>query len=665
MKRHSNPSTARHHAQESVIGTADLGGDFSRQISSPNKSIDLVFWLQKGEAFYELGKDQKTIISKSRLGFSLADSRALNGDFILKEFKVTTHHEKWEQPWGEQRLVDNHYNEFVVALQEFNPPSRNLIITFRIYDDGLAFRYEFPFQDELKTIAIADEQTEFNMSADCSAWWIPAYQPDRYEYLYKKTRLGEIDTVHTPLTIKTIDGRYVSIHEASLYEYGSMTIMRDGQKIKADITPLADGMKARLTTPFVMPWRTITVANRPADLAASRMMLNLNEPSKIEDTSWIKPTKFMGIWWGMFTGVFTWSSGARHGATTENAKQYIDYCVRLGIPALLIEGWNTGWDGNWMENGASFNFTEAYPDFNLEEVCAYAREKGIELIGHHETAGDVENYERQQPAAFELYHKLGIKYVKLGYVGSRMNHKEFHHSQYGVRHYQRMVELAAQYQIMLDIHEPIKGTGIERTWPNVMTREGARGQEYEGGGLTPEHTTVLPYTRGLAGPFDFTPGIFDLANYTKRVGTTLAKQLAFYVTIYSPMQMVSDRPEEYMNHAAFQFIRDVPVDWEQSIPMDGVIGEYYVIARQDRNSKDWYVGAVTNEAARTVQVSLDFLDSDCEYEMQLYADGEGAHWRDNPLALDVATETVTSRTTLTLQLAEGGGCAARFVPIKA
>lgn len=635
-------------------------------VSSPDGSLVLTFTLKRGSMYYSVSYHGRSLVGDSRLGVAVANTPALADDMSVIDMQTRSVDETWQQHWGQQEFVRNNYNELAVQLREFHPPERDITVRFRVFNDGVSFRYELPYQPNLKSYAVADELTEFAIATDAVAWWIPAYQADRYEYSYTKSNVGDLGTVHTPLTIKTRHNDHIAIHEAALYNYGSMTVHNDDGTLKADITPLATGLKSRLLTPSVFPWRVIQVAPSAPALLHSTIMLNLNDPPASDrDFSWVKPLKFMGIWWGMFVGEYTWATGERHGATTKNAKRYIDYCHEYGIQGLLIEGWNYGWDGDWMQNGDKFNFTHPTDDFDIEAVCRYAREKGVEIIGHHETSGDVLNYESQLPEAFEYYQRLGIRYVKLGYVGSRMNHKEFHHSQYGVRHYQKVVELAAKYGIMVDIHEPIKGTGIERTWPNLLTREGGRGQEYEGGALLPDHAAHIPYTRGLSGGFDYTPGIFDVTNYSKRVASTLARQLALYVVIYSSMQMVADRPQVYKDRPEFKFIQDVPVDWSELRPLAGEVGEYVVIARKDRHSDDWYIGGLTDENARAVALQLDFVAPGSTFEAELYCDAPTAHWRDNQLATKLSTRTVKYGDALKVQMAPGGGFAIRLRAMKA
>jgi len=638
----------------------------SYQTTSPDGSLKLTVNIKDGKASYAVAKDSRQVIVNSALGFVLANDDNFNSNFKVTGVLKETHDDTWEQPWGEDQYVRNNYNELKLCLQEKDGLKRRMDIVFRLFDDGLGFRYEIPGQENIKDFIVMDETTEFNMPFNNKAWWIPAYRPNRYEYLYSHTLLSKMDTVHTPLTIETRDGLFMTIHEAALYDYGSMTIARrDTSILKCDITPLSDGTKAHLKTPFNTPWRTVIVAREPAKLIESRMMLNLNEPSKIADMSWIKPTKFMGIWWGMFTDIFTWSQGPKHGATTKNAIKYIDYCAQFHIPALLIEGWNYGWDGDWVANGRGFLYTKPYPDFDIKKICDYAKSKGVNIIGHHETGGATINYENQLDSAFAFYENLGIHYVKTGYVNSKMDGKEFHHSQYGVLHYQKVAETAAMYHIMIDAHEPIKGTGIQRTWPNFMSREGARGQEYESltNGNPPEHEAVLPFTRLLAGGMDFTPGMFFIENPKKHVSSTLAKQLSYYVVIYSPIEMAADLPEHYLNQPAFKFIQDVPCDWARTIGINAVIGDYVTIARKDRNSDDWYLGSLTDENSRDLKVPLTFLDKGRQYRAEIYADGKDADWQKNQLSIDISSREVTSDTTLDIHLAPGGGYAVRFVAL--
>lgn len=645
-------------------------------LSSPDSRLQLLFNLSDGQPTYKLNLNGRPVISESQLGFRLKDIPSLDRNFILIDKKVNSVNKNWEQVWGETRNINNKYNEVILYLKESTPPQRQLNIIFRLFNGGLGFRYEFPEQDNLTEFQITEELSKFVLANEADAWWIPAYKPERYEYLYNKTKLGEIDTAHTPLTIETKDGLFLSFHEAALYDFPSYTLYTPDTNVLAlDLVPWSNGIKAYVKTPFLTPWRTIQVAEKPVDLITNYLILNLNDTCMIKDTSWIEPTKYIGVWWGMHIDRYTWESGKKHGATTERTKEYIDFAAENGFGGVLVEGWNIGWDGNWIKNGEQFSFTQPYPDFDLKYLADYAKKKGVYLIGHHETSAHVGNYEQQMDEAYQLYEDLGVKYIKTGYVGAgnpggRLFNNEWHHGQYGVRHFQKSVELAAKHHIMLNIHEPIKDCGLRRTWPNLMSREGARGMEYNAwspdGGNPPNHIPTLAFTRLLAGPMDYTPGIFDLELPTRtdnRVNTTLAKQLAYYVVIYSPLQMAADLPENYSGNPAFQFIKDVPCDWEETVALNGKIGEYVTIARKDRNSEDWYLGSVTNEEARDFKFRADFLDGKTKYLMKMYADGDDADWLTNPFSIHIVQDTIEDADTLYLKLAAGGGTAIRFVPV--
>ncbi len=660
--------------------------DNGSHVSSPDGRIQVTFVLEDGVPYYAVSRSGEDIIKPSKLGFIFKDAEPLNQNLTVVESKLDSFDETWTQPWGEVEEIRNHYNELRVDLEETTGAHRKMTVVFRVYNDGLGFRYELPEQDNLSDFQIMDEETEFVLAGNHRAWWIPAYRDNRYEYLYTQSPISslseDLQAVHTPLTMETADGLFLSIHEANLTDYASMTLVgSDNNTLLCDLVPWSDGVKVKASTPHQTPWRTIQIAENAGDLITSYLILNLNEPNKLEDVSWVRPGKYVGIWWGMHIGKYTWGSGAKHGATTENAKSYIDFAAKYGFPGVLVEGWNLGWDGDWTKYGKRFDFTTPYDDFAIEELSAYAAAKGVALVGHHETGAAVVNYEQQLDDAFAFYRDLGINTVKTGYVGwgqgiKRRNEKgnlvglEWHHGQYMVRHYRKVVETAARYQIMLDVHEPIKDTGIRRTYPNMMTREGARGQEYNAwdgeGGNPPEHTTILPFTRMLAGPFDFTPGIFALffEEYrpNNRVNTTLAKQLALYVVIYSPLHMAADLPENYEGHPAFQFILDVPVDWQDTKVLQAEIGDYVTIARQDRNSEDWYIGSITDERERTLEAPLAFLEAGKEYVAEIYADAADADWESNPLSIDIYEALVDSNTVLNLRLAPGGGQAIRIRP---
>ena len=634
------------------------------EVKSPNNRVVASFMVDKGQISYFVYKDEKIALRKSRLGLILKDAEPLADNFAVVRAYSRSTDETWKAFWGEQREIRNNYNETAIYLEETEKPFRLLTIRFRVYDDGVAFRYEVPPQPEMESMIVADELTEFSVDSNSRSWSIPAYQPDRYEYDYVEHPVYSLtDSVHTPLTIQTPVGHFISIHEAALYNYGAMTLKLNNSSLKSDITPLSDGMRAYVELPFSTPWRTITIAQDVLDLTTSRMILNLNDPPR-DDFTWVEPTKFLGIWWAMYVGEWTWAPGERHGATTEHAFQYIDACKKLGIPSLLIEGWNDGWEGDWLENGVNNKFMESTPDFDMKAVTDYGRKNGVEIIGHHETVGFIDNYENQLEDAYKFLEKNGVRYVKSGYAGSKMTingHREYHHSQLGVLHYQKALELAAKYHIMLDVHEPIKGTGIERTWPNLMTREGARGQEYEGGALAPSHACYLPYTRLLSGGMDYTPGIFDVTNFSKRIASTITRQLAYYVTIYSSMQMAADRPQIYETHQdLFQFIRDVPTRYERTIPLLGEIGKSYVVARQEWQSQNWFIGGVTNEEGRKVELYLDFLDPEVNYIATIYRDSDDAHYRDHQLGYVIDEKVLRRGDKIEIYMAPGGGFAMKL-----
>lgn len=636
-----------------------------KDVFSPNGLINCHFTLKSGHIYYSVFKNDKLIIRPSKLGFLICGEEPFGNHLRLIREQKHKKSERITMPWGEDKFIDNTYTESAFYLSETKEPKRIITLRIRVFDNSVAFRYEIPPQPKFSQITIQDELTEFNLDLNSLVWKIPAYQPDRYEYSYERAFLSELQhSVHTPLTIKTPSGFYLSIHEAALYNYGSMTLkLSDQNVLKTDITPLSDTTKAHVNLPFQTPWRLIMIADSAIELTTNRTMYALNDPPA-SDFSWVKTLKFIGIWWAMYVGEWTWAPGERHGATTVHAKEYIDAAARLGISGLLIEGWNEGWEGDWLENGINNKFTVSTPDFDLPEVCRYARRKGIRIVGHHETVGFIDNYERQLEDAYDYYARNGVKYIKTGYAGSMIlinGRREFHHSQLGVLHYQRTVEFAAKHHICLDIHEPIKGTGIERTWPNILSREGARGQEYEGGALSPSHACYLPYTRLLAGGMDYTSGIFDLENSVKRMATTLARQIAYFVTIYSGMQMAADRPFMYEEKfpEEFSFIRDVPTNFAKTLPLAGEIGEYYIVARKDYDSEDWYIGGVTDETGRRIHVNLDFLDEGA-YDASIFADSEDAHYRDNQFGILKQHKKVGRSDFLDLYMAPGGGFAIRL-----
>lgn len=623
-------------------------------IHSPNSTLSLSIGIDDGaRVWYSLSAGHKVLIAPSTLSLTNtggADLLLVTGE---PRFEQTSFDETWEQPWGEQRLVRNSYNEISLIAEVFT-------VRFRLFDDSLGFRYELHGKGNAH---IAQEEIEFNVPSQSHAWWIPALGHNHYEHQFVKTTLPDIDTAHTPLTIELPSDGFLAIHEAALYNYGAMNIIPSESGLKSNLTPLIDGTAGEVSLPFKAPWRTVIFSETAAGLGTSKVMLNLNDPSKIADTSWIKPAKFMGIWWAMFINYYTWESGPKHGATTANAMRYINAARDLGITGLLIEGWNVGWDGDWIQNADKMNHMQPYPDFDIHTVTSYAKSQGVDIVGHHETCGNVAHYEFELPAAYDYYRHFGVRYIKTGYVAPRMTSGDFHSSQTGVLHYQKTVEMAAERRIMLDIHEPVKGTGIERTWPNLMTREGVMGQEYEGGAIDPQHTTVLPFTRLLSGPLDYTPGLFNLSGTSRKVHSTLAKQLAFYVTMYSPLQMVADLPEHYQHHLdAFQFIKDVPTNWETTIPLDGVIGDFYTVARKERIGDDWFVGGVSDENERTVDINLSFLDPHQTYKAVIYRDGDDAHWDTKPESYTIDTQTVGNTDSVTVRMAAGGGFAMHISP---
>jgi alpha-glucosidase len=650
-----------------VVGSVDSPGHVLQVVVTVNN---------EGRAGYSVLRAGTPVIAESRLGFLLTDAPKLERNFKAAATARRSVDETWEQPWGERRYVHNQYNELTVSLVETSELARKLEVVFRVYDDGLGFRYEFPDQPPLHDVNIAEELTEFAVVDPATAWWIPAGEWNRYEYLYRKTPLAEVSQAHTPITIKTDRGLYIAFHEAALVDYSSMWLRRsEGTRLKAQLVPASQGAKVKRTAPFTTPWRTMQIADTAGGLYMSDLILNLNEPNKLGDVSWFKPAKYVGIWWAMHLDTASWASGPKHGATTRNAKRYIDFAAQNGFRGVLIEGWNQGWDGDWFANGSTFSFTQPYPDFDLAGVAAYARSKGVHLVGHHETSANIAHYEPQLPAALDLYAKLGVDVVKTGYVADAGGvqalgddgriHFEWHDGQVMSRHHLKVVTEAAQRHIAVVAHEPIKDTGLRRTYPNWVAREGARGMEYNAWGdppNPPEHEANLVFTRMLGGPFDFTPGVLSLTGRGgQRIQSTLAKQLANYVVLYSPLQMAADLPENYAKYPGpFQFIKVVPTDWADTRVLNGEVGDYATLARKDRNSDDWYIGSVTDENARTLEVELDFLDAGRTYTAQIYRDADGADWQSNAYAIAIEKRAVKRGDTLQLKLAPGGGEAIRL-----
>jgi alpha-glucosidase len=653
------------------------------RVASPDGRNQVTFQIRDGRAYFDLQRDGRALILPSLLGFEFRGAAPLRDGLRITDTTRDTHDETWTQPWGEVARVRDHHNEMAVSLQETGAPNRRFTVRIRAFDDGIGFRYEVPEQPALGDFEISDELTEFALADNARAWWIASNWPrkDRSEELFSSGPVSTLDSVQTPLTMETRDGRtFMVIHEANLVDYARMFLAgprMEGRTLHAALAPMADGIKVRGRTPFVSPWRTIQVADRVTDLAPSVLGLNLNPPNVLPSTAWIKPMKYVGIWWGMHINTMTWSSGPKHGATTANAKRYIDFAAANGFGGVLVEGWNVGWDGDWIANRNAFSFTQAYPDYDLAEVARYARQKGVRLIVHNETSGGIQNYERQLDSAFALYHSLGVDAIKTGYVTDMTSEGHSHYSQFMVRHYRHVIEEAAKYGIAVDVHEPMHDTGERRTYPNMLSREGARGQEYNAwsgdGGNPPEHETILFFTRLLDGPMDFTPGIFDLLERSSghahgpeepRVRTTLAKQLALYVVLYSPVQMAADLPGNYDRQPAFQFIRDVAVDWDTTRVLAGQIGDYVVVARRERGGPTWFIGAITDEERRTLDVPLSFLSPGRRYVAEIYADGPNANWFDNPFPVTITRQAVTSATRLRLVLAPGGGQAIRIRPAR-
>ena len=662
------------------------------RISSPDKNIEITFLLnENGQAGYTIDFKNERVIDTSFFGFNFVGEKPFEEDLEVVNSTTSSFDETWETVWGEQRFIRNNYNELKVELKEKTERARSCIIVFRMFDDGVAFRFEFPKQQKLNNVEILEEKTQFKLTGDNTCWWTPG-DWDIYEHLFNTTKFSEIDAlskrshkalaqtyipenaVNLSVTMKSDDGIYISILEANLTNYADMTLKVDKENLLFQSGLVGDdsGFKVRTKTPFETPWRLILISDKATDLVSSRTILNLNEPNKLKDVSWIKPTKYVGIWWEMHLGKSTWDmKSGRHGATTENAKRYIDFASKNGIGAVLIEGWNTGWENYFGPEREDyvFDFVTPYPDYDLKEVVRYAKEKNVQIIMHNETYAHILPYEERLDTAFSLYESLGIHAVKTGYVGQIVPDGEYHHGQWMVNHYRKVMEKAAEYQIMIDVHEPIKPTGLRKTYPNLMSAEGLRGQEFNAwspdGGNPPEHLTIIPFTRMLSGPIDYTPGIFDIKfdKYKKenQVNTTLVHQLAIYVVIYSPMQMAADLPENYEGHPAFQFVRDVGVDWDTSIVLSGEIGEFITIARKERNTDRWFLGSITDENERVIDLSLNFLDQGKEYTATIYSDAEDSHWDKNPTAYKIENKTVSTSDTLILKLAPGGGTAISFI----
>ena len=696
-------------------------------VYSPDRNICVNFDVKDGIPVYNVLFGDKQVIKDSRLGLELASVKG-NGEFnnfdnkqvanqnslcdgfSLITSRISSFDETWQPVWGEESSIRNHYNEMAVTLRQ-DELNRYIIVRFRVYDDGVGFRYEFPQQPNLTYFVIKEEHTQFAMPGDLTAWWI-AGDYDTQEYEFTRSRLSEIrglfgskitpnasqeqfspTGVQTALQLKTDDGIYINLHEAALVDYPCMHLNLDDKNMifESWLTPDAQGNKGYMQTPCTTPWRTIMIVDDARKVLASRLILNLNEPCKIEDTSWIKPVKYMGVWWELITGKNTWNytdqlpsvklgetdysklqPNGKHGANNDNVKRYIDFAAANGFDQLLIEGWNEGWE-DWFGNSKDyvFDFVTPYPDFDIKMLNDYAHSKGMRLMMHHETSSSARNYERHLEAAYQLMNKYGYNSVKSGYVGNIIPRGEHHYGQWMVNHYQYCLELAAKHHIMLNAHEAVRPTGLCRTWPNLIGNESALGTEYQAfAGTQPGHTAILPFTRLQGGPMDYTPGIFemDLATFSPEKDThvlsTICGQLALYVTLYSPLQMAADLPENYASFMdAFQFIKDVPVDWQRSVYLEAEPMEYVTIARKDKNSDAWYMGSVTGAKAHDSVIKLDFLDKDRKYEATLYVDGKSADYRTNPQSYAITKKKVTAKTTLKLHSAAGGGFAVSIKPL--
>ena len=676
----------------------------SESLISPNGNLKLEFRLQDGDKpRYKLSYKDKVVVDWSRMGFQLNDSGLFDW-FELADVSRSTTDETWNPVWGEESTIRNHYNELAVTLRQTSS-DRRMVVRFRLFDDGLGFRYEFPDQNNLVYFVISDELTDFSMTCDHTAWWIPG-DYDTQEYDYTRSRLSEIRRlmeasitdnlsqtsfsptgVQTSLQLKTDDGIYMNIHEAALVNYPAMHLDLDDKNMvfHAHLTPSPTGEKAYMQTPCTTPWRTIIVSDDARDILASRITLNLNEPCKIEDTSWIHPCKYVGVWWEMITGKSSWAytddlrsvhlttddltkvkPNGKHGANTANVKRYIDFAAENGFDGVLVEGWNIGWEdwyGHMKED--VFDFVTPYPDFDVEGIERYAKEKGVKMIMHHETSASPRNYERQLDTAYKFMREHGYDAVKSGYVGDMIQKGNNHYNQWMVNHYLYAVRKAADYHIMVNAHEATRPTGICRTWPNLIGNESARGTEYESfGGNAVDHTTILPFTRLIGGPMDYTPGIFETdcskmnPSNNSRVRTTIARQLALYVTMYSPLQMAADVPEHYKEHLdAFQFIKDVALDWDKSVYIEAEPGDFITIARKQKGSENWFVGCSADENGHDADFTLSFLNPGQKYTATIYADAKDASWDKNPKAYTIKQMTVTSKTKLSLHAASGGGFA--------
>ena len=677
------------------------------KIKSPNGIIELSIYLKDGNPYYTLHREGVDVVRESRLGLILKEGTFAEGGFVIADIKESAVDENWEPVLGEYKTIRNNYKGLQVSLREAEGAKRTMILHFRVFNDGIGFRYEFPVQQNLRYFVVKEELTEFNMNGDHKAFWIPG-DYDSNEYPYTTSKLSEVDAwklplisngsraentpdqyaVQTPLMLKAADGLYINIHEAALVNYPAMQLHvdRTTHGLSAVLVPDAVGNKGYLRTQATTPWRTIIVSDKASDILASTLILNLNEPSQLNDESWIKPMKYLGVWWEMQTGHSKWNysdnldllspegkpfPNGNHGANTANVKRYIDFASRHGIEGVLVEGWNRGWEewtGDWKED--NFDYVSPYPDFNVEELSRYAKMKGVKMIMHNETGGSATNYERRMDSAFRFMNNYGYPAVKTGYVGRIIPRGEHHDGQWMVNHYVRAAQKAAEHKVMINMHESVRPTGLNRTYPNWVANEASRGNEWNAfsDGSAPDHETILPFTRMVGGPMDYTPGIFKMSAYAKdaplrRMHSTLAKQLALYVTIYSPLQMAADLPENYEAHLdAFQFIKDVACDWDDTWIVEAEPGDYLTIARKAKRTDDWFVGAITDENRRTAVIPLQFLDKSVRYLATIYKDDKTAHWQDNPEAYLIEKFIVDNKSVLKIDLAQGGGAAISIVP---
>lgn len=663
----------------------------SVSIASPDGKNVISLRDEGGLLRYTIKRGGEEVVGDSRLGLQFLEQHGLDTDLRILSTEAAASDTTWEQPWGERRVVRDNHTELLIKAERVKP---NLKFNIRIkaFNDGIGFRYEVPEQPGLGEVYITRELTDFNVGLETNSWTIPARMYNRYEYLYSEKPVGALQMVHTPATFEKENGIHLSIHEAALVDYSAMSLHQQREGVlRADLTPRADGHLVKTQTPFKTPWRTIQIADDATGLINSDLILNLNEPNKLGDVSWFTPGKYAGIWWEQHVKEGTWGNTDgpinHHAATTQATKDKMDFAAKHGFDGVLVEGWNIGWDGDWFHNGDVFSFTETYPDFDIEEVARYGREVGVRLIGHHETSGNISNYENQLEAAMDLMEANDVRVIKSGYVADAGDIKrvdengiakyEFHDSQAMVDHHLKVVKLAAEHKIAMNPHEPVKDTGLRRTYPNWVSREGARGQEFNAWGIPPngpDHVLDLLFTRMLSGPMDYTAGAFDLRpnempvvaedlqrnDHRSRIEHTLAKELSLFVAIYSPIQMVMDLERNYEARPdAFQFIKDVPTDWEESIALDGEVGDYAIIARKDRNSEDWYVAALTDADARKLIVDLSFL-GEGKYEAQIYRDGPKADYETDPYDMVIETKTVTAADKLSLALGRSGGAAIRL-----